>query len=59
MVHAPRECLFEVNSDNNLDDCASSSNDHDSMNAHVLNKELSLFCEDLLLKYKALKKVLI
>ena len=47
---------LEVNSDTHLDDCASSSNDHDSMNAHALNEELSEFCEKLLSKYKVLKK---
>jgi len=35
---------FEVNSDTHLDDCASSTNDHDSMDAHALNVELSEFC---------------
>ena len=47
---------LEVTSDTHLDDCANSSNDHDSMDAHALNEELSIFCENLLLKYKALKK---
>jgi len=47
----------EVTSDTHLDDCASTSNDHDSsMDAHALNEELSLFCEDLLSKFKLLKK---
>ena len=45
---------LEVNSDTQLDDCASFSNDH-AMDAHVINEELSLFCENLLSKYKALK----
>jgi len=36
-----------------LDDCASSSNDHaSSMDAHALNEQLSIFCENLLSKYK-------
>ena len=48
---------LEVHSDIHLDDSASSSNDdHDSMNAHALNEKLSIFCENLLSKYKALKK---
>jgi len=47
---------LEVTSDSHLDDCASSSNYHDSsMDAHALNEELSMFCEKLLSKYKALK----
>ena len=46
---------LEINSDTHLDDYASFSNDHDSMDAHVLNEELSLFCENLLKKYKVLK----
>ena len=42
---------LEVNLDSHLDDCANTSNDeHDSMDAHVLNEELSLFCENLLSK---------
>ena len=45
-----------MTSESHLDDCASSSNDHDSMDAHALNEELSKFCEKLLSKYKALKK---
>ena len=40
---------LEVHSDTHLDDSASSFNDgHDSMDAHALNEELSLFCENLL-----------
>ena len=46
---------LEVNLDTQLDDYASSSNDNHAMNAHVLNEELSMFCENLLSKYKALK----
>jgi len=47
---------FEVTSECHLDDCTSSSDDHDSsMDAHILNKELSIFCENLLSKYKVLK----
>ena len=34
---------LEVHSDTHLNDSASSSNDHDSMNAYVLNKKLSNF----------------
>jgi len=50
---------LEVHSDTHLDDSPSSSNDdHDSMDANALNEELSLFCENLLNKYKLLKKVL-
>ena len=49
---------LEIISDTQLDDCASSSCDDNSMDAHanVLNEELSLFCENLLEKYKLLKK---
>ena len=48
---------LEVHSDTHVDDSASSSNDyHDSMDAHTLNEELSLFCENLLEKYKLLRK---
>jgi len=48
---------LEVHSDTHLDDSAISSNDdHDSMDAHALNEKLSLFCENLLEKYKLLKK---
>ena len=47
---------LEINSDNYLDDCACSFNNHDSsMDAHALNEELSKFCENLLSKYKLLK----
>ena len=46
---------LEVNSDTQLDDSASSSYDN-NMDAHALNEELSIFCENLLSKYKALKK---
>jgi len=43
---------LEVHSDTHLDDNTSSSNDdHDSMDAHALNEELSLICENLLEKY--------
>ena len=43
--------------DTHLDDSVSSSNDdRDSMNAYALNGELSLFCKNLLNKYKLLKK---
>ena len=45
-----------VNSESHLDDYASSSDDHDSsMDTHALNEELSIFCENLLSKYKVLK----
>ena len=48
---------LEVHSDTHLDNSASSSNDdHDSMDAHALNEELSLFCENFLNKCKLLKK---
>ena len=48
---------FEVHSDTHLDDSANSSNDdHNSIDVHALNDELSLFCENLLNKYKFLKK---
>ena len=47
---------LEVNSDSPLDDFATNFNDeHDSMDAHVLNEKLSMFCENLLSKYKDLK----
>ena len=45
---------LEVNSDTQLDDSASSFCD-DNMNAHALNEELSILCENLLSKYKVLK----
>ena len=51
---------LEVTSKTHLNHCASSSNDHDSMDAHALNEQHSIFFEKLLSKYKALKvKVLI
>ena len=46
---------LKVTSESHLDDCASSSNDHDSMKAQVLNEELFIFYENLLSKYKLLK----
>jgi len=46
---------LELSSDSHLNDCARTSNDDNAMDAHVLNEELSMFCENLLLKYKALK----
>ena len=47
---------LEINLDSHLDDCASTFNDdHNSADAHMLNKELSLFYEILLSKYKVLK----
>ena len=45
---------LEVISDTQLDDSASSSCDN-NMDAHALNEELSIFCENLLSKYKILK----
>jgi len=45
---------LEVISDTHLDDSASSSIDDNAMDAHALNEELSIFCENLLSKYKAL-----
>jgi len=47
---------LEVKSDIHLDDCASSSCDDNAMDAHALNEDLSIFCENLLEKYKLLKK---
>ena len=47
---------LEVNSDTHLNDSASPSCDDNAMDAHALNEELSMFCENLLSKYKALKK---
>ena len=47
---------LEVHSEQ-LDDCASSSNDnHDNMDVYALNEELSIICENLLEKYQVLKK---
>jgi len=47
---------LEVISESHIDNCASSSDDHDSsMDTHALNEELSIFCENLLSKYKVLK----
>ena len=48
---------LEVNLDTHLDDSASSSNDDHVMDAHALNEELSMLCENLLEKYKLLKKM--
>ena len=45
---------LEVHLDTKLDDSANSSCD-DNMNAHALNEELSMFCEKLISKNKALK----
>ena len=53
MLHDPREWL--PLGDTHLDDCANSSNDHDSMDVHASNEELFEFCENLLSKYKVLK----
>ena len=46
---------LEVHSKTQLDDSASSSGD-DIMDADALNEELSIICENLLAKYKVLKK---
>ena len=46
---------LEVHSDTQQDNSASSSCD-DYMDAHALNEELSVVCENLLSKYKLLKK---
>ena len=46
---------LEVNSDTQFVICVSSSNDDNTMNAHALNEELSMFCKNLLSKYKFLK----
>ena len=46
---------LEVNSDTQLDDCASFSSD-DYVDADALNEELSIICENLLEKCKLLKK---
>ena len=49
---------LEIHSENQLEDCASSSDDdHDNMDAYTLNEELSIFCENLLEKYELLKKI--
>ena len=48
---------LEINSDTQLDDSSSSSCD-DNMDADALNEELSIVCENLLEKYKVLKKSL-
>ena len=45
---------LEIISNTQLDDSTTSSYD-DIMDAHALNEELSMFCENLLSKYKALK----
>ena len=48
---------LEIYSDTHLHYSASSSNDdHDRTDAYALNEELSPFCENLLEKYKLLKK---
>jgi len=46
---------LEVTSDTNLDDFATSFNNDNVMDAHALNEELFMFCENLLSKYKVLK----
>jgi len=46
---------LEVHSETHLDDSASSSGD-DNMDADALNEELFIVCENLLEKYKLLKK---
>ena len=46
---------LEVYSESQLDDCTSSSGD-DIMDADGLSEELSIVCENLLAKYKVLKK---
>ena len=43
---------LEVTSDTHLDDCASSSNDDNAIDAYALNEELFIFCENLLAKYE-------
>ena len=59
----PQQCYtvqgndsLEVHSESQLDSdyCASSSNDY--VDAHALNKELSIVCEKLIEKYNVLKK---
>ena len=47
---------LEVYLDTQLDSSSSSFDDHDSMDANALNEELSIVCENLLEKYKVLKK---
>ena len=47
---------LKVISDTQLDDCASSSCDNNGIDAHALNEELSMSCENLLSKYEALKR---
>ena len=48
---------LEVHSDTHLDDSASSSNDDlVSMDVHVLNEKLFLFCENLLNKIQTFEK---
>ena len=49
-----RNDSIEVHSDTQLDDNFSSS--YDNMDADALNEELSIVCENLLEKYKVLKK---
>ena len=46
---------LEVHSETQVDDCASSSGD-DIVDADAFNEELSIVCENLLAKYKVLKK---
>ena len=46
---------FEVHSETQLDDSASSSGD-DYVDVDALNKELSIVCENLLEKYQLLKR---
>ena len=53
MVHGNNS--LEINSETQLDNCASSFGD-DHIDADALNEELSIVCEKLSEKYKALKK---
>jgi len=48
--------FLEVHSDTHLDNSASSSIDDNAKDVNALNEELSIFCENLLEKYKLLKK---
>ena len=47
---------LKVHLDTQLDDSASSSCDDNTIDVHALNEEISLVCENLLAKYKILKK---
>ena len=53
MLYSLRNDSLEVNSETQLDDCASSSGD-DHMDVNALNEELSMICEQIISKFEVL-----